>query len=160
MPRTTPCLWFDGNAEEAAEYYVSMFPNSRIGTIERIPEDNPFPVDLPPGAALTIDFELDGQPYTALNGGPLFTFSEAISFMIECADQDEIDHYYDGFVRDGGAELPCGWVKDRFGLSWQVVPVDLHRWAADPVKSAKVMQALSTMTKLDLAALRAAAGEA
>ena len=159
MPRTIPCLWFNGNAEEAAAYYVSVFPNSRVGTIERYPEDNPFPTSFPPGTALTVEFELDGQPHTALNGGPEFTFDEAISFQIMCKDQVEIDHYWDTFVRDGGEEGPCGWVKDKYGLSWQVVPDDLHRWAGDPATSAKVMHAVMGMKKLDLAELRRAAGE-
>jgi len=160
MPTTIQCLWFNGEAEEAANYYVSIFPNSRVGTIERYPEDNPFPNSFAPGTALTVEFELDDQPYVALNGGPEFTFSEAISFMIMCKDQGEIDHYWDTFVRDGGQEQPCGWVKDKYGVSWQVVPEDLSRWAADPEQSVKVMQAIAPMKKLDLATLRAAAGEA
>lgn len=160
MPTTIPCLWFNGEAEEAASYYVSIFPNSRVGTIERYPEDSPFPDSFPPGTALTVELELDGQPYVALNGGPHFQFSEAISFMILCKDQAEIDHYWDTFVRDGGQEQPCGWLKDKYGVSWQVVPEDLSRWAADPEKSVKVMQAIAPMKKLDLATLRAAAGEA
>jgi predicted 3-demethylubiquinone-9 3-methyltransferase (glyoxalase superfamily) len=160
MPKTIPCLWFNGNAEEAAKYYVSVFPSSRVGAIERYPEDNPFPSNFPPGTALTVEFELDGQPYVGLNGGPEFTFSEAISFQIMCQDQEEIDHYWDTLSSDGGEEGPCGWLKDRYGLSWQVVPVDLARWASDPAKSTKVMHAISGMKKLDLAALRQAAGEA
>jgi len=160
MPSTIPCLWFDGNAEDAANYYVSVFPNSRIGTIQRYPEDNPFPSGFAAGTALTVEFELDGQPYVGLNGGPEFTFSEAISFQIMCEDQEEIDHYWDAFVGDGGEEQPCGWVKDKYGLSWQVVPTDLSRWGSDPVKSPEVMQAVAGMKKLDLAALRRAAGEA
>ncbi|HEX6419782.1 MAG TPA: VOC family protein [Acidimicrobiales bacterium] len=160
MPRTIPCLWFDGNAEDAANYYVSVFPNSRLGTIERYPEDSPFPPSFPAGTALTVEFELDGQPYVALNGGPEFTFSEAISFQIMCEDQDEIDRYWDTLVGDGGEEGPCGWLKDKYGLSWQVVPTDLARWASDPAKSAKVMQAVAGMKKLDLGALRRAADEA
>lgn len=160
MPRTIPCLWFNGEAEEAAAYYVSIFPNSRIGAIERYPENSPFPPNFPAGTALTVEFELDGQPYVALNGGPEFTFSAAISFQIMCADQREIDHYWDTFVGDGGQEQPCGWVVDRYGLSWQVVPTDLSRWAGDVETSAKLMQAVAGMKKLDLAALRKAAGEA
>src|SRR5262245_9855927 len=102
MPRTIPCLWFDGDAEDAANYYVSVFPNSRIGAIARYPEDNPFPPNFPAGTALTVEFELDGQPYVGLNGGPEFTFSEAISFQIMCADQKEIDRYWDELTSDGG----------------------------------------------------------
>ena len=159
MPRTIPCLWFDGNAEEAAAYYVSVFPNSRVRAIERYPEDHPFPPSFPAGTALTVEFELDHQPYVALNGGPEFTFSEAISFQVMCKDQDEIDHYWDTFVGDGGEEGPCGWLKDRYGLSWQVVPDDLARWTANPTTSTKVMQAVMGMKKLDLGELRRAAGE-
>ncbi len=159
MPRTIPCLWFDGKAEQAATYYVALFPNSRIGSIVRYPDDSPFPSRFPAGTALTVEFELDGQPFVALNGGPEFTFSEAISFQIMCAGQDEVDRYWDTFVADGGEEGPCGWVKDKFGLSWQVVPSDFTRWVADPEKAGPVMQALAGMKKLDLATLRRAAGE-
>ena len=162
MPKTIPCLWFDGEAEEAATFYVSVFPNSKVGAIERYPDaaDNPFPTNFPAGTALTVEFELDGQPYMGLNGGPEFTFSEAISFTIMCADQAEIDHYWDSLTADGGEEGPCGWLKDRFGLSWQVVPTDMARWSADPEKALKVNTAVSGMKKLDLAELRRAAGEA
>jgi predicted 3-demethylubiquinone-9 3-methyltransferase (glyoxalase superfamily) len=161
MPKTIPCLWFDHNAEEAANYYISVFPNSRMGTILRYPEDNPFPGDFAPGTVLTVEFELDGQPYTALNGGPLFTFSEAISFQIYCKDQDEIDYYWNTLTSDGGKESQCGWLKDKFGLSWQVVPEDLGRWttATDPAKAAAVMAAVAGMKKLDLETLRQAAGD-
>jgi predicted 3-demethylubiquinone-9 3-methyltransferase (glyoxalase superfamily) len=156
MPRTIPCLWFNGNGEEAANYYVSVFPNSRITAVSRYPEDaNPFP----PGTALTVEFELDGQPYTVLNGGAEFSFNEALSLQIMCEDQADIDRYWDRLVGDGGSEGPCGWLKDKYGLSWQVVPTDITRWTTDPATCAPVMHALFGMKKLDLAALRAAAGE-
>lgn len=160
MPRTIPCLWFNGDAEEAARFSVSVFPGARIGAIARYPEDSPFPPDFPAGTALTVEFELDGQPYVALNGGPELSFTEAISFQIMCRDQEEIDHHWGALAGDGGEEGPCGWLRDRYGVSWQVIPADLPRWAADPSASAGVMRALAPMGKLDLAALRAAAGEA
>jgi len=162
MPTTVPCLWFDTNAEEAANFYVSVFPNSKIGAIQRYPENNPFPGDFAPGTALTVEFELDGQKYTALNGGPLFKFSEATSFQIYCKDQTEIDYYWDALTADGGEESQCGWLKDKFGLSWQVVPDDMARLTTDtdPARAEAVMAAVSTMKKLDLETLRRAAGEA
>jgi predicted 3-demethylubiquinone-9 3-methyltransferase (glyoxalase superfamily) len=157
MARTIPCLWFNGNGEEAANYYVSVFPNSRIAAVSRYPDAaGPFP----PGTALTVEFELDGQPYTALNGAMDFPFSEAISLQIMCEDQAEIDHYWDTLVGDGGEEGPCGWLEDKFGLSWQVVPTDVVGWTTDPRTCAAVMDAISGMKKLDLAALRAAVGDA
>ena len=158
MPSTIPCLWFDGNAEDAANYYVSVFPNSRIGTIQRYPEDNPFPSGFAAGTALTVEFELDGQPYVGLNGGPEFTFSEAISFQIVVADQDELDHYWDGLT-DGGEPGPCGWLKDRFGLSWQVLPklfLDLME-SGDQARGHRAMQAVLEMHKPDIAEIQRAA---
>src|SRR3954447_18041079 len=119
MPSITPFLWFDTEAEEAATLYTSVFPNSRIVNTSYYGEDAPKPA----GTALTVEFELDGKPFTALNGGPEFTFSEAVSFQISCKDQAEVDYYADNLTAGGGEEGPCGWVKDRFGLSWQIVPV-------------------------------------
>src|SRR4051794_5969426 len=117
MPKITPCLWFDAEGEEAAEFYTSVFPNSRIVGILRHGDAAPRPA----GSVLTVDFELDGKPFVALNGGPQFTFSEAISFQIDCHSQEEVDRYSSA-LSDGGEQGPCGWVKDRFGVSWQVVP--------------------------------------
>jgi predicted 3-demethylubiquinone-9 3-methyltransferase (glyoxalase superfamily) len=117
MPRITPNLWFDTEGEEAAEFYVSVFPNSKINNISHFTEAGPRPA----GTVLTVDFELDGQEYTAINGGPEFTFDEAISLLINCADQAEVDYYWDRLT-EGGEEGPCGWLKDRYGVSWQVNP--------------------------------------
>jgi predicted 3-demethylubiquinone-9 3-methyltransferase (glyoxalase superfamily) len=155
MPRITPNLWFDTEAEEAAEFYVSVFPNSRITEVSHYGEAGPREA----GTVLTVEFELDGQPFTALNGGPQFTFDEAVSFQIDCADQDEVDHYWDKLIEGGGAESMCGWLKDRFGLSWQVVPRRLVELLADPDqdRSQRAMKAMLGMKKLDVAALEAAA---
>jgi predicted 3-demethylubiquinone-9 3-methyltransferase (glyoxalase superfamily) len=154
MPATTPCLWFDGQAEEAATFYTQVFPNSSITDVTRYGPGAP----LPEGTALTVGFSLDGQRYTALNGGPQFSFTEAVSFQIACADQDEVDHYWDRLT-DGGEESQCGWLKDRFGLSWQVVPDELPALLADPdpERAQRAMQAMLAMRKIDVAAVRRAA---
>lgn len=154
MPTLIPSLWFDDDALEAAEYYVSVFPNSRVNNVSHYTEAGPGE----PGSVLTVEFELDGQPFSALNGGPLFTFDEAISFVITCADQSEIDFYWERLT-DGGEESMCGWLKDRFGVSWQVVPAD---WAdllddPDPDRARRAMEAVLGMRKLDIAAIEAAA---
>jgi predicted 3-demethylubiquinone-9 3-methyltransferase (glyoxalase superfamily) len=154
MPAITPNLWFDGNGQEAAEFYVSVFPNSEITDVTHYGEAGPGT----PGSVLTVDFSLDGQPYTAINGGPQFTFDEAVSFLITCADQDEIDYYW-AKLTEGGEESMCGWLKDRFGLSWQVVPegwADLLR-DPDPARTERAMAAMFTMRKIDIAAIAAAA---
>ncbi len=154
MPRITPNLWFDTQGEEAANFYVSVFPNSAIKNISYYGEGAPRPA----GTVLTVDFELDGKPFTALNGGPEFTFSEAISLSIDCADQEEVDHYW-AKLSEGGEEGPCGWLKDKYGLSWQVVPTILTELVTgpDPERAQRAMQAMFGMKKLDVAALRAAA---
>jgi predicted 3-demethylubiquinone-9 3-methyltransferase (glyoxalase superfamily) len=154
MPRITPNLWFDTEALEAAEHYIAIFPNSRIVNVLRYTEAGPRPA----GDILTVDFELDGQPFTAINGGPEFTFDEAISLMVNCADQDEIDHYWNK-LSDGGEEGPCGWLKDRYGLSWQVCPTGMAELFDDPDKSraTRAMKAMLGMKKIDLAVLQAAA---
>jgi predicted 3-demethylubiquinone-9 3-methyltransferase (glyoxalase superfamily) len=156
----TTCLWFDGQAEDAANYYVSVFKNSEPGRIGRYSEAGPGPA----GAVMIVEFTANGQRFVALNGGPQFTFSEAVSFQIHCADQAEVDHYWAALTADGGSEGPCGWLKDRFGLSWQVVPtgiIDLMSAPdADPEKVARMSAAMFTMRKLEIAALeRAYAGE-
>ena len=157
MPRTVPCLWFNGQAEEAADFYCSVFPNSRVTRVQPYPVGSPFPTPFGPGTAMTVDFELDGQPYTALNGGPEFTFSEATSMQIFCADQDEIDHYWDQLTADGGEESMCGWLKDRYGFSWQVVPSALYELDSDnPAKQKAVADAIFRMKKLDIAELQRA----
>ena len=153
MPKMVPCLWFDQNAEEAAEFYVSVFPNSRITNVTYYNEAGPRPA----GTVLTVEFELDGQAYMAINGGPEFTFDEAISLLITCADQDEIDYYW-AKLSEGGEEGPCGWLKDKFGLSWQVVPVALIDMLKNPNtnKSQRVTRAFLQMKKFDIAALKRA----
>jgi len=153
MPRPTPCLWFDTQGEDAANFYVSVFPNSRIVAVNRYGEAGPRPA----GTVMTVDFELDGQPYVALNGGPGFTFNEAVSFQIDCADQDEVDYYWTA-LSAGGEEGPCGWLKDRYGLSWQVIPTLLTRLITDPdqAKSQAAMKAMLGMKKIVVDELQAA----
>jgi predicted 3-demethylubiquinone-9 3-methyltransferase (glyoxalase superfamily) len=157
MTRITPCLWFDTEGEEAAAFYVSLFKNSRITDVARYGESGPRPA----GTVMVVSFELDGQPFTALNGGPEFTFDEAISFQIDCSSQDEVDHYWEGLTT-GGEEGPCGWLKDRYGVSWQVVPSELITLLQDPDagRSQRAMAAMMTMKKIDIAAVRAAADTA
>ena len=148
MPKQIPCLWFDGQAEQAAQHYTAIFPNSEIGEITRYGPDTPGQE----GAVMTVEFRLDGQPYTGLNGGPQFTFSEAISFQIMCADQEEVDHYWSR-LSDGGEEGPCGWLKDRFGVSWQVVPTRLYELLSDPdtERAQRAMQAMLRQHKIVIA---------
>ena len=154
MPRITPNLWFDTEGEDAAKFYVSVFPNSKITNVTHYGEAGPGPA----GTVLTVDFELDGQEYTAINGGPNFTFDEAISLLINCDDQEEVDYYWDKLT-DGGEESQCGWLKDKYGLSWQVVPGGMADVLndPDPERSQRAMKAMLGMKKLDLDALRAAA---
>ena len=156
MPTTIPCLWFDGRAEQAAQHYTSVFPNSRITNVTRYGPGMP----LPEGTVLTVEFSLDGQEYLGLNGGPEYTFSEAVSFQIMCADQDEVDHYWDRLT-DGGEPGPCGWLKDRFGLSWQVVPTALLELTQDPDpgRAQRATQAMMQMGKIIIADLERAADQ-
>ncbi|MBP0458554.1 VOC family protein [Streptomyces montanisoli] len=158
MPKLIPNLWFDSNGMEAAEYYVSVFPNSRINHVSHYGDAGPGPA----GTVLTVEFELDGRPFTIINGGPEFTFDEAVSFQIDCADQQEVDAYWDRLVGDGGQEGPCGWLKDKYGLSWQVVPAAMAALMADPdqARTDRAMKAMLGMKKLDIAALEAAANGA
>ena len=154
MPRIVTNLWFDKEGEEAAEFYCSVFPSSKVGEITRYPDGSDRA-----GEVLTVDFELDGAPFTALNGGPEFTFDEAISLVIECQDQAEVDRYWAALTADGGEESMCGWLKDKYGVSWQVVPV---RWMdllheGDPERYKPAFDALMQMRKIDIAALEAAA---
>ena len=157
MPqKISPFLWFDGTAEEAATFYVSVFPDSEVTAVSRYGEAGPGPA----GSAMVVSFKLDGQEFSALNGGPQFTFSEAVSFLISCGSQAEVDHYWET-LSEGGEPAPCGWLKDRFGLSWQVVPTVLPELLQDPdrEKANRVMQAMMGMGKLDIAGLeRASAG--
>jgi predicted 3-demethylubiquinone-9 3-methyltransferase (glyoxalase superfamily) len=154
--KLTPCLWFDTEGEEAATFYTSVFPNSRIVHIAHFGEAGPRPA----GTVMTVSFELDGQRFLALNGGPEFTFSEAISFQVDCGTQEEVDEYW-AELSEGGEEGPCGWLKDRFGLSWQIVPRRLQELLEDPdrEKSQRVMAAMLQMKKIEIDELeRAAAG--
>ncbi len=150
--RITPCLWFDGQAEEAANHYVSIFKNSRITAVSRYGEAGPGVK----GSVMMVAFELDGQGFTGLNGGPMFKFTEAISMMVSCESQAEVDHYWDRLCH-GGQPGKCGWLKDKFGVSWQIVPTVLPELMTDAAMSQRVMGALLQMTKLDIARLRQAA---
>jgi len=151
--RITPFLWFDGQAEEAATFYVSIFPSSKVVSTSRYGDAGPGPK----GSVMTVGFELDGQSFTALNGGPMFKFTEAISLVVHCETQAEVDHYWER-LSAGGTTQQCGWLKDKFGLSWQIVPdalIELMQ-GQDPERSKRVMQAMLQMTKIDIATLRAA----
>jgi predicted 3-demethylubiquinone-9 3-methyltransferase (glyoxalase superfamily) len=155
MSKITPCLWFDGNAEEAARLYTSIFPDSRIDNVNRSPAGNP---STPQGAVLTVEFTLAGEKFIGLNGGPEFRFTEAVSFSIDCEDQAEVDRYWDALIDGGGSPSQCGWLKDRFGVSWQVVPRQLPEMlnGSDPAGAARAMEAMLQMSKLDVAKLREA----
>jgi predicted 3-demethylubiquinone-9 3-methyltransferase (glyoxalase superfamily) len=158
--RIAPCLWFDQEAEEAAKFYTSVFPNSRIVETSRYGEAGREVHGRAPGSVMTVAFELDGQPFTALNGGPVFTFNEAISLQVSCETQQEVDHYWTRLSEGGDPNAQqCGWLKDRYGVSWQVVPRVLSELIGDPdpAKSGKVMEALLRMKKLDIAGLERAA---
>jgi predicted 3-demethylubiquinone-9 3-methyltransferase (glyoxalase superfamily) len=154
MPRIVPNLWFDTEAEEAAEFYVSIFDNSRITNVAHYTEAGPREA----GMVMTVAFELDGQPFVGINGGPEFTFSEAVSFQVDCKDQAEVDSFWER-LGEGGEEGPCGWLKDRYGLSWQVVPAGMEELFADPdpKRAERAMKAMFGMKKLDLAELQRAA---
>jgi predicted 3-demethylubiquinone-9 3-methyltransferase (glyoxalase superfamily) len=157
MPRITPNLWFDTEGLEAAEFYCSVFPNSEIKNVSHYTDAGPRPA----GTVLIVDFVLDGQEFTAINGGPEFTFDEAISLSINCRDQDEVDYYW-AKLTEGGEESQCGWLKDRYGLSWQVVPEGMAELMndSDPARATRAMKAMLGMKKLDVAALWAAADSA
>jgi predicted 3-demethylubiquinone-9 3-methyltransferase (glyoxalase superfamily) len=154
MQKITPCLWFDTEGEEAATFYTSVFPNSRLVDIARYGSAGP----RPEGTVMTVSFELDGQKFIALNGGPEFTFSEAISFQVSCEGQEEVDTYWNA-LSEGGEEGPCGWLKDKFGLSWQIVPTALPELLGDPdqEKGRRVMAAMLEMKKIEIADLERAA---
>ena len=158
MQKIVPCLWFNGQAEEAAKYYVSLLPDSHIDRLYRSPTDTP---SGPAGTVLTVEFTLAGSRYLGLNGGPQYPFTEAVSFQIHCADQAEVDRLWTALTANGGQEVACGWLKDRWGLSWQIVPVRLVELLhdADPARAKRAMEAMMQMVKIDIAALeRAAAG--
>ena len=159
IQRISPCLWFDDAAEEAADFYVSIFENSRITTISRYGEAGHEVHGRPAGSVMTVEFELDGYRFTALNGGPLFKFNEAVSFQVDCESQDDVDYYW-GRLTEGGdpTAQQCGWLKDKYGVSWQIVPSVLVRMMLDkdPEKSGRVMQTMLQTKKLDIAALQRA----
>ena len=159
MPRITPCLWFDSQAEAAAKFYVSIFKNSRIVSKSHYGKTGPGPA----GSVMTVVFRLEGQEFLGLNGGPHFKLTEAVSFMVNCANQQEVDRFWKRLTADGGQESECGWLKDKFGLSWQVVPTILPKMLMDkdPAKRERVMQALLPMKKINIATLtRAYEGKA
>lgn len=152
-----PCLWFDGKAEEAVAYYVSIFKDARVLHVDRFSDVGPDPA----GQIVLVEFELNGQPFQALDGGPEFTFNEAISLAIDCATQDEVDYYWDALTRDGGQPGPCGWLKDKYGVSWQIVPrafTEMMR-ADNRERAGQAMRKMYQMTKLDMAELQAAFDE-
>ncbi|PYT99239.1 MAG: hypothetical protein DMG34_20810 [Acidobacteria bacterium] len=157
MQKISPFLWFDGNAEEAADFYVSLYKGSKILNIARYGEAGPGPA----GAVMVVNFQIEGQDFIALNGGPLFKFTEAISFVINCQTQEEVDHYWNRLTAGGGQESQCGWLKDKYGLSWQVTPTILGELLADKdqKKAQRVMQAMLQMKKIDIAALKRAAAQ-
>ena len=162
-PRITPCLWFDSQAEEAAEFYVSVFKNSTITSVARYPKAGQETHKQRPGSVMTVAFELDGQKFTALNGGPVFKFNEAVSLQVNCSNQEEIDHYWGKLSRGGDPKAQqCGWLKDKYGLSWQVVPTVLPEMLKDheSSKAQRAMEALLRMKKIEIAELeRAVAGQ-
>lgn len=155
MPAMTTCLWFDDQAKEAADYYSRIFPNSRITDVEYYGEAGPRPA----GSVLTVSFELDGRPFIALNGGPEFTFDEAVSIQVHCRDQEEVDYYWNALTADGGQESQCGWLKDRFGFSWQIVPNRLTELLKDPDagRARRAMSAMLQMRRIVIADLESAA---
>jgi predicted 3-demethylubiquinone-9 3-methyltransferase (glyoxalase superfamily) len=157
MQKVTPCLWFDNQAEEAANFYVSIFKNSKVGSVARYGEEGAKVSGRPKGTVMTVIFQLDGQEFMALNGGPMFKFTEAISFMVNCKTQQEVDELWQK-LSQGGEEGPCGWLKARYGLSWQIVPTVLGEMLQDkdPEKSERVMKAMLQMKKLDIASLKQA----
>ena len=160
MDKISPCLWFDGDAEEAARLYTSLFPNSQIDSVDRSPADTP---SGPEGTVITVNFTLAGRSYIALNGGPDFKFTEAVSFSIDCDDQAEVDRYWDALLADGGEPSVCGWLRDRFGLSWQAIPRQLPEMLKSKDRDAarRAMQAMLKMVKIDVAELeRAYSGDA
>ena len=155
MPTITPSLWFDGNAEEAANFYVTLLPDSRVDEVFRSPADNP---STPAGAVLVVNFTVGGQRFTAINGGPQFSFTEAVSFVIDCDGQDEVDRLWDTLIGGGGSPGQCGWLKDRFGLSWQIVPSQMGEMLGDPdpERARRAMEAMLGMTRIEIAEMRRA----
>jgi predicted 3-demethylubiquinone-9 3-methyltransferase (glyoxalase superfamily) len=155
MNKITPWLWFDGQAEQAAHFYTSIFKNSRMGDVSRFGEGGPMPA----GSVMTAQFEIDGQAFVALNGGPAHKFTEAVSFYVDCESQEEVDELWEKLAAGGGEPGQCGWLKDKYGVSWQIVPREFITLMndPDPARAGRVVQAMLKMSKLDLAVLRAAA---
>ena len=153
MQKITPFLWFDNQAEEAVNFYVSVFKNSKVKGMTRYTGEEPSGVK---GSVMTVSFELEGQEFVALNGGPQFKFTEAVSFVVNCETQEEIDYYWEKLSSGGGDEVQCGWLTDRYGLSWQVVPAKIREWAKDKTGFQRVMHAVMQMKKLDITALQRA----
>lgn len=158
VQKLTPCLWFDGQAEDAARFYVSIFENAKLGKVSRYGQEGFDVHHQPEGKVMVAEFTIEGQNFVALNGGPQFKFSEAISFQVSCDTQEEIDHYWSRLTADGGQEGSCGWLKDKFGLSWQIIPSTIGSMMTDPdpAKPQRVMKAFMQMRKLDLAELQRA----
>jgi predicted 3-demethylubiquinone-9 3-methyltransferase (glyoxalase superfamily) len=159
MQKLTPFLWFDNQAEEAANLYTSIFKNSKVGTITRYDEAAAQASGRSAGSAMTVEFELEGQKFVGLNGGPIFKFTEAVSFAVSCETQEEVDYFWNKLTADGGAESQCGWLKDKFGLSWQIVPKILPELLKDKdaAKAHRVMKAMLQMKKIEIAKLKEAA---
>jgi len=153
MQKITPFLWFDNQAENAANFYVSVFKNSKVKGMTRYTGEEPSGEK---GSVMTVNFELDGQEFVALNGGPQFKFTEAVSFVVNCETQEEIDYYWEKLSSGGGEEVQCGWLTDKYGLSWQVVPTKIREWARDPAGFQRVMHAVMQMKKLDITELQRA----
>ena len=158
MPKVVPFLWFADKAQEAAALYVSLLPDSRIDSVTSMPAESP---SGPPGSVQIVEFTLAGRPFTAMNAGPMDPFNHAISFVIECADQAEIDRLWDALLKDGGAPEQCGWLQDKFGVSWQIVPTLLQEMMKDPdrTRAGRAMEAMLKMVKIDIAGLRKAYGD-
>jgi len=149
IQKITPFLWFNDQAEEAAKFYTSIFKNSKIGAVVRYGDSGPGPK----GSVLVVDFQLEGQTFTALNGGPQFEFTQAVSLVVHCEDQKEVDYFWTKLISDGGEESQCGWLKDKYGLSWQIIPNRMLELLKDPAKSDKMMKAMMPMKKIDLKTL-------
>ena len=158
MQKITPFLWFDNQAEEAVKFYKAIFKNSKVGKITRYGESAEKAAGRPAGSVMTVEFELEGQKFTALNGGPVFKFNESISFVANCKTQEEVDYFWEKLTADGGQEIECGWLKDKFGVSWQIIPTALGELLGDkdPAKSRRVMQAMLQMDKIDIEGLKRA----